>query len=305
MPTVHIQTPTWHALWREQRWTPLQLHWFMVLVGNLACEEGTREGFPFDGWSFALFGRGASQGVEQHVMRLLFPDSVQTCWIAASNSNNNVFAMSDQMTCMKRAAANCVGYTKTLVVPHRVILLGYQSPALYMRLIYRHEVLIPIRHSHAYWSSHSHPWTSITASVLSDASSAMAIPDLDYLHGTTALFLLGESLLMQTPPFAAQLAKEAYTFVTLCKATFHMHMSVSSNTKVVFPWCIGPAQFVAERVSAYTPLLPDIITSVLMPYLDEKSRLNAWGDCRWATPREEKEEDKRHRSFQTSSTATE
>jgi L-fucose isomerase-like protein len=243
-----------------------------VFVGAFVQEEPTAA-FSGTGMSFVLFGRGPeSQGIEERVCGLLYASSPRTRWI--ETTDEHAFAVSDALW------TNESSWHHSL--PSRVVIQGYQRRMKsgygldYNELLQETQVYVPVRGQRA-WRGR---WTCKIASVLSDASSNTAIPDLDYFAGKTALFLLGASRLFQHDlTFVTQVTREASGFIECCIST--SNKQTFDMTPSMLPWSVGPMQFVAEQILDSTPIPSDVITSIVMPYMNECV------NRRWSTPRED------------------
>jgi hypothetical protein len=260
MNDARARAPTWCAFFLdEQRWTHTQLTWFMVFVGNMVQEQLSPTLMFL---SFALFGRGPeSHDMAERVCRLLFPPSPMAVWV--QTSSEHAFALWDAL----------YHENKPPCLPPQVILQGYQrrthnEGVAYNQLLRREVVTMPARQCP--WRCHRY-WGCKFVSVVSDASSDTAVPDLDYFQHT-ALFLLGSNRDKSTLSVGA--SSEVPAFLALCTDTSKKVLAVHrpeicSYLKLSdLPWSIGPLQFTFERILSSTPLLPDIVQSILMPYLD-------------------------------------
>jgi len=249
---VRAHAPAWVAFFLdEQKWSWEQLRWFLVYAGAFIDEKS-------DGMDYqrvcVLAGSNAGQ-----VARILFPD---TPWVYPSL--NSVFAMH---LCLHPDLEDHGFY----IQPSHVILNGYQHfwPS-YEQLVSRGHVIVPIPGQLHYEAL----WRSNIMTVL-DSQSPSAI-DMAYFMGHTAMFPLCTSALLLDAAFIARLHAEKTSFLQLCIDSQHEFVSAPAPSNAphssnFVPWCIGPLQFAVDQVLQHTPLARDIVTAILMPYLDDES----------------------------------
>jgi hypothetical protein len=291
MNEVRARAPAWCAfLLDEQGWTLTQMHWFMVFVGDMVQDGPKHQALDY--MSFALFGRGpASNDIAARVGRLLFTDSrVGESLLSSSSSSKPILWVTTSKQ-HSYAVADAIwphGRTESMPVssallPSRMVFQGYHRgwPS-YSELFYStfHQIL-PLRGQHD-WSGR---WNCKIASVLSDTSSDTAIPDLDYLMGKTAIFLLGASSLVER----RILHNEVSAFLALCTETSrtvlesfkYRTMPCPWVCPADLPWSVGPLQFIVERILSSTPLIPDLVITILLPYLE------TFPNGYWHTPKQD------------------